>query len=141
MDDKSMKVLSIILNEKKTEYIKEIDKLKLKEKKLTILNNKLSTYYQELFMTFTTLSSVMNRHIINENVDEEDEDLEEFITRNNHLLNVIDYDKEYISGFMDCLKSVIISYTKYLTTDNHLQYGDVRQMIANEINPDESDSD
>ena len=48
-----MKVLSIILNEKKTEYIKEIDKLKLKEKKLTILNNKISTYYQELFMTFT----------------------------------------------------------------------------------------
>tara|TARA_R110000796_G_scaffold5277_5_gene19977 strand:+ start:185 stop:610 length:426 start_codon:yes stop_codon:yes gene_type:complete len=141
MDDKSMKVLSIILNEKKTEYIKEIDKLKLKEKKLTILNNKLSTYYQELFMTFTTLSSVMNRHIINENDEEEDEDLEEFITINNHLLNVIDYDKEYISGFMDCLKAVIISYTKYLTTDNHLQYGDVRQMIANEINPDESDSD
>ena len=133
-----MIALSIILNEKKTEYIKNIDLLKLKEKKLTILNNKLSNYYHELFISFTTLSSVMNRHIIN---DEEDEDLEEFITINNHLLNVIDYDKEYINGFMDCLKAVIISYTKYLTTDNHLQYGDVRQMIANEINPDESDSD
>ena len=136
-----MTALSIILNEKKTEYIKNIDLLKLKEKKLTILNNKLSTYYHELFISFTSLSAIMNRHIINENVDEEDEDLEGFITNNNHLLNVIDYDKEYISGFMDCLKSVIISYTKYLTTDNHLQYGDVRQMIANEINPDESDSD
>ena len=133
-----MKALSIILNEKKTEYIKNIDLLKLKEKKLTILNNKLSTYYHELFISFTSLSAIMNRHIIN---DEEDEDLEGFITNNNHLLNVIDYDKEYISGFMDCLKAVIISYTKYLTTDNHLQYGDVRQMIANEINPDESDSD
>ena len=141
MGDTTLKALSIILNEKKTEYIKDIEKLKLKEKKLTILNNKLSTYYHELFISFTSLSAIMNRHIINENVDEEDEDLEGFITNNNHLLNVIDYDKEYISGFMDCLKAVIISYTKYLTTDNHLQYGDVRQMIANEINPDESDSD
>ena len=138
MGDTTLKALSIILNEKKTEYIKDIEKLKLKEKKLTILNNKLSTYYHELFISFTSLSAIMNRHIIN---DEEDEDLEGFITNNNHLLNVIDYDKEYISGFMDCLKAVIISYTKYLTTDDHLQYGDVRQMIANEINPDESDSD
>ena len=45
-----MKALSIILNEKKTEYIKDIEKLKLKEKKLTILNNKLSTYYHESFI-------------------------------------------------------------------------------------------
>lgn len=131
MDDLTMKALTVVLNEKKSEYIKGIDLLKLKEKKLTILKNKLECFFQELFMTFSTMAHVDG---IDEE-DSEDEDYSGFIMKNNHLINIVKYDTEYMNGFMDCLKSVIISYDKYLTTDNHLTYGEVRQIIVNEINP------
>ena len=130
MDDITMKALNVVLNEKRSEYIKHIDMLKFKEKQLFNLKTKLEIYYEELFLTFTTLAHL---ELVEED-DSDDEDYNDFVTKNNHLINVLQYDKEYTAGFMDCLKSIIVSYDKYITTDNHLKYGEVRQLICNEIN-------
>jgi hypothetical protein len=126
MDDITFRALTIILNEKKTEYIKKIE---LKEKKLTI---KLSTYYKELLETFRTLAQIETR----QNEDSDDDDFLDFVNNNNHLINIVEYEKEYMNGYMDCLKGVIISYDKYLTTDECLNYGNVRQIIVNQISID-----
>ncbi len=139
MDDKTYKILNIVLNEKKSEYIKKIDHLTKKEKELTILNNKIHTFYQELFITYQTLSGIINRHIINEYDEEEDEDLETFIMNNNHLINILDYEKEYTKGFMDALKGVVLGYNHFLM--KQIKFGEIRDIICKEINPDESDEE
>jgi len=139
MDDKTYKILNIVLNEKKSEYIKRIDHLTKKEKELTILNNKINKFYEELFTTFQTLSGIINRHIINEYDEEEDEDLETFIMNNNHLLNILDYEKEYTKGFMDALKGVVLGYNHFLM--KQFKYGEIRDIICKEINPDESEEE